>query len=235
MYLGILLLLRKITTDVRKVSDALLKLQKPAPGEAARGGYLADIGRSQRRCKPSSILTSYTVPFAPSSPFLPNLAQQPKIIAQISTLRLIDKSDQIEPLPIDDQHSVPEGSHWADETEPDTILVIEQPEHQTCAAVGGIMASRMRVRGLQGCIVGGRIRDLAELKKTDLPVRPPRSYLPTIRTMVRVFSIFPYLTLHDYYWRCLLHLHIMHYPVTVCYHSLISSISIAVCASQHLH
>lgn len=63
------------------------------------------------------------------------------------------------------------GSHWADETETDTILVIEQPSNQTCAAVGGIMASRMRQGGLRGCVVSGRVRDLAELRKSALPVR----------------------------------------------------------------
>lgn len=82
----------------------------------------------------------------------------------------MDKSDQIEPRSSDDPHAIPKGSHWADETEEDTILVIEQPATQTCAAVGGIMAARMKIRGLRGCVVSGRVRDLAELKKSGLPV-----------------------------------------------------------------
>ncbi|KAK5087660.1 hypothetical protein LTR70_002977 [Exophiala xenobiotica] len=32
------------------------------------------------------------------------------------------------------------------------------------------MASRMQVRGVRGCVVGGRVRDLAELKSSGLPV-----------------------------------------------------------------
>jgi len=70
----------------------------------------------------------------------------------------------------DSPYAVPKGSHWADVTEADTVLVIEQPLGQTCAAVGGIMATRMKMRGLKGCVVSGRVRDLAELKQSTLPV-----------------------------------------------------------------
>ena len=33
-----------------QVSDALLKLQKPASGEPARAGYLADISKQEMSC-----------------------------------------------------------------------------------------------------------------------------------------------------------------------------------------
>lgn len=121
-------------------------------------------------------LSSTAVPFAPTSPFAPSIDEQPKVVARASTLKLVDKSSQIDQLSPDDPHAIPKGSHWADETEEGTILVIEQPSTQTCAAVGGIMASRMKVRGLRGCAVSGRVRDLAELKKSGLPVS---LYLPT--------------------------------------------------------
>lgn len=99
--------------------------------------------------------------------------EQSKIVARASTLKLIDKSDSTPALDLDDPHAIPKGSHWADETEAGTILVIEQPSHQTCAAVGGIMASRMKIRGLQGCVVSGRVRDLSELNRSGLPVSHP--------------------------------------------------------------
>lgn len=125
------------------------------------------------------------VPFAPTSPFVPGIDEQPKIIGRASTLRLVDKHDESEPLGSDDPHAIPKGSHWADETEEDTILVIEQPPGQTCAAVGGIMAARMKIRGLRGCVVSGRIRDLAELRKSGLPVSAhfqvaPSSFFPPV-------------------------------------------------------
>ena len=51
-----------------------------------------------------------------------------------------------------------------------SVVVIEQPPGQTCAAIGGIMGTRMKVRGVKACLVGGRVRDLAELRSSGLPV-----------------------------------------------------------------
>ena len=66
-------------------------------------------------------------------------------------------------------------------TEADSILVIEQPEDQTCAAIGGIMATRMKIRGVMGCVVSGRVRDLAELANSGLPVGFPTFSFPGLR------------------------------------------------------
>lgn len=92
------------------------------------------------------------------------------MIGRASTLKYINKSDTSKAPTIDYSHAISKGSHWVDETEEDTVLVIEQPPDQTCAVIGGIMATRMKTKGLQGCVVGGRVRDLAELKKSGLPV-----------------------------------------------------------------
>lgn len=110
------------------------------------------------------------MPYAPCAPWAPR-SGQPTIIGRVSTLKLIDKLDTLtQAVDDDDMRAIPKGSHWADVTKEGTILVIEQPSHQTCAAVGGIMAMRMKVRGLVGCIVGGRVRDLTELSNSGLPV-----------------------------------------------------------------
>lgn len=137
-----------------KVSDALLKLEKPGSGKVARAGHLADI-----------------IPYAPSSPFTGGHDRQPKIIAPATTLKLIDKKDTTTlPIPSSSPYAVPQGSHWVDNTIKGSVLVIEQPAKHTCAAIGGIMATRMAVRGVLGCVVGGRVRDLRELEKSGLPV-----------------------------------------------------------------
>lgn len=117
------------------------------------------------------------MPHAPSAPWAPR-SGQPKIIARASTLKLIDKLDTTTAPPENESQSIPKGSHWVDETEEGTVLVIEQPTHHTCAAVGGIMAIRMKVRGLQGCVVGGRVRDMTELEKSGLPVSIPYTMCP---------------------------------------------------------
>lgn len=55
-------------------------------------------------------------------------------------------------------------------TEAETVMVIEQPDGQGCAAIGGIMATKMKVNGVLACVVGGRVRDIEELKASGLPV-----------------------------------------------------------------
>ena len=104
------------------------------------------------------------------SPLHGSIEEQPKIIGPASTLKLVGKSSNVPPLTESDPDVVPKGMHWVDMADEGTIVVIEQPSGQTCAALGGIMAARMKVRGVEACIVGGRVRDLAELRKSGLPV-----------------------------------------------------------------
>ncbi|KAL4881725.1 hypothetical protein BJY04DRAFT_207474 [Aspergillus karnatakaensis] len=134
------------------VSDALLQLQKPTNGSPPRAGHLAD--------------------FVPFSPTIGRNNTQLKIIAPASTIKFIPKSS---PSPssdpsIDSRTTFPEGKHWVDNAEPATIVLIEQPPNQHCAVVGGIMAARMKVLGIKGAVVSGRIRDLSEIQGSGLPV-----------------------------------------------------------------
>lgn len=115
------------------------------------------------------VLSDPSVPFAPTSPFSGSVEASPKIIGLASTLKLTSKSDT-STCPGMEEFALPKGQHWVDRTEEGTIVVIDQPEGQTCAAIGGIMANRMQKKGVRGCVVGGRVRDLAELKSSGLPV-----------------------------------------------------------------
>ena len=64
------------------------------------------------------------------------------------------------------------GTQWSDLTEPDEIVVIQQPEGQKCAVLGGIHALNIDRRGAKGILVSGRIRDIQELQELKTPVRP---------------------------------------------------------------
>ncbi|KAI1625918.1 ribonuclease E inhibitor RraA/Dimethylmenaquinone methyltransferase [Exophiala viscosa] len=134
------------------VSDGLLKLQKPKPGEIARGGFLVDIE-----------------PFALPQSSAANQNTTNKIIAPACTVKLVPKQSPPDSTP-PAENTIPKGSHWVDLTESGSVVVIDQPEGQKCAAVGGMMAARMKIRGVAGCIVGGRVRDITELKSSELPI-----------------------------------------------------------------
>ena len=87
-------------------------------------------------------------------------------IAPVSTVLFAVKGQQLPEPP----SNIPQGVHWADQTQPGTIVVLKQPEGQKNAICGGIMAVRMKVLQAKGIIVVGRARDIEELKGTGLPV-----------------------------------------------------------------
>ncbi|KAL4999644.1 hypothetical protein BDV10DRAFT_184035 [Aspergillus recurvatus] len=138
------------------VSDALLKIQKPTDGSPPRAGHLADL--------------------TPFSPTLGRNTTTAKIIAPASTIQFIPKSSSPTSLLSDststpnDNQTFPQSTHWVDNTEPNTIVLISQPPGQHCAVVGGIMAVRMKSLGIKGVVVDGRIRDLSEIQGASLPV-----------------------------------------------------------------
>lgn len=87
-------------------------------------------------------------------------------VAPVSTVLFAVKGD----TPAEPPTNIPGDSHWADLTEPDTVVIIKQPDGQKNAVCGGIMALRMRLRRAQGIVVAGRARDIDELRSIALPV-----------------------------------------------------------------
>jgi regulator of RNase E activity RraA len=123
------------------IADALLKLKVP------NAGFLPDLTL-----------------FAP--PTTSSLEQI--TIAPASTVIFTSKSEDAP------SHypaaNIPAGKHWVDLTQPETIVVMSQPEGQKCAVLGGILALRMKVLNAKGVVVSGRVRDVVELGETGLPV-----------------------------------------------------------------
>jgi regulator of RNase E activity RraA len=60
--------------------------------------------------------------------------------------------------------------HWVDLTRPGTLVLLQQPKGQTIAVCNGIMAQRMSILRARDVIVTGRVRDVAELGVTALPI-----------------------------------------------------------------
>lgn len=44
-----------------------------------------------------------------------------------------------------------------------TIALLSQPPGQICAVLGDILATRLKVRGIKGVVVDGRVRDISAL------------------------------------------------------------------------
>jgi regulator of RNase E activity RraA len=163
--------------------SAILRLQEPLPCvEFARRTMSSKITPEQFQalkkytaCDISDALVKLKVP---NSGFLPDLnlysrslasADSQITIAPASTLLLVPKNaTDVSAYPA---ANIPGGKHWVDLTQPQTIVVISQPKGQICAALGGIMALRMKMLKAEGVISYGRVRDVEELQETGLPVR----------------------------------------------------------------
>ncbi|KAH6678846.1 DlpA domain-containing protein [Plectosphaerella plurivora] len=119
-------------------------------------------------CDVSDALLKLNVPGAGFLPDLQSYGSHSTIVAPASTVLFVPKgAAAAEHAP---PANIPNDTHWADLTTGGTIVVIQQPPGQTNAVCGGIMAVRMHVRGAKGIVVAGRVRDLEELKDTNLPV-----------------------------------------------------------------
>jgi regulator of RNase E activity RraA len=125
------------------ISDALLKLKVPG------AGFLPDL-----------------------IPYCDQISQdtgkiQPILVAPASTVLFIPKNESGSAYP---PSNIPAGKHWVDLTQPGTIAILNQPEGQRNAVLGGIMALRMKKLSALGVVVYGRIRDIQELRDTELMV-----------------------------------------------------------------
>lgn len=59
------------------------------------------------------------------------------------------------------EFNIPKGQNWTDVPAPSTVVLIQQPEGDIRAALlGDIMTTRLKVRGVLGAVVNGRIRDV---------------------------------------------------------------------------
>ncbi|KAK1978204.1 DlpA domain-containing protein [Colletotrichum cereale] len=122
-------------------------------------------------CDISDALVKLKVPGAGFLPDLQLLGQSnasgaPVIIAPASTILFARKGETLDSPPA----NIPKDAHWADLTQPGTVVVIRQPDGQKNAVCGGIMAVRMKVRQAKAIVVVGRARDQGELASTGLPI-----------------------------------------------------------------
>ncbi|KAF2104367.1 hypothetical protein NA57DRAFT_70574 [Rhizodiscina lignyota] len=135
------------------IADVLLRLEVPG------AGYLPDI-------------TPIPNPQSSASPLM-------KTIAPASTILFTQTSTSSFPSPKSSfsagsifastfslpNPNIPKGMHWADMTLPGSIAVLSQPDGQSCAALGGVMATRMKVKGVKAVVVSGKVRDLGKLRE----------------------------------------------------------------------
>lgn len=135
-------------------------------------------------------LISHISQSGPISSFTRKAGSQSKTIAPASTFQFVPKNDPLPEAASTEGHGIPPGTHWVDWAQPETIVMIDQPAGQNCAAVGGIMALRMKALGVKAAVVNGRMRDLEELQETGLPVSREKAFLSTSPFLYYILDYF---------------------------------------------
>ncbi|KFZ10648.1 hypothetical protein V501_05087, partial [Pseudogymnoascus sp. VKM F-4519 (FW-2642)] len=123
------------------ISDALLALSLP------HGGFIPDL--------------SPVSPPASTSPLV-------GLAATLLYLPLNPPAPASTPSPAPPSN-IPAGSHWTDLIGEDTILIQSGPVSHA-AMLGGILAMRLKYRGVRAVIAHGRVRDVSEIRDVELPV-----------------------------------------------------------------
>jgi regulator of RNase E activity RraA len=122
------------------VSDALLKLQ------VLYAGYLRDI-----------------------TPLPTRHGSTARLVAPISTVLFVDRDHnsltQYEGMIVPTESNIAAGKHFADVAPAGSVVIMQQPSHQIAALMGDIVATRFKVRGIKGCFIDGRARDMTGCAK----------------------------------------------------------------------
>lgn len=140
----------------------------PAPLEASLDAALEAL-HAYTACDICDVLLKLKVPHAGFLPDLHPFAPTPPtlLIGPASTALFLGPSDSSLDHP---PPNISPGAHWADLIPPSTVLLQRQAAGQRNAVLGGIMAARLRARGVRGVVTHGRVRDVDELAHIGLPV-----------------------------------------------------------------
>jgi regulator of RNase E activity RraA len=85
-----------------------------------------------------------------------------RIVAPVSTVLLVPKSPAARssfPDTVPSESNIPPGKNWTDCPAPGTIVLAQHPKGHISALLGDIMVTRLKVRGVLGAMVDGRMRD----------------------------------------------------------------------------
>lgn len=135
------------------MSDALLTAKIPG------AGYLKDIGMTIRLNTLQIEANTCQVPISSK------VGSNNRLVAPISTVLFVDKDHQpgyqYPGILVPPESNLPPDKHFSDLATPGSVLLMQQPSHHSTALLGDIIATRCKIRGIQGVVVDGRARDIA--------------------------------------------------------------------------
>ena len=118
-------------------------------------------------------------------PLNPNL---PNMVGEAYTLRYIPAREDLNTIDVFQNRSHPQRKA-VEECPPGAVLVIDSRKDARAASAGGILVSRLMVRGVAGVVTDGGFRDAPDIAKLGMPAYHQRSSAPTNLTLHQALDI----------------------------------------------
>jgi regulator of RNase E activity RraA len=110
------------------------------------------------------------------------------MVGEAYTLRYMPAREDLNPMTVFRDHSHPQRKA-VEECPSGAVLVIDSRKDARAASAGGILVTRLMVRGVAGVVTDGGFRDSAEISQLDIPSYHHRPSAPTNLTLHQAIDI----------------------------------------------
>lgn len=110
------------------------------------------------------------------------------MVGEAYTLRYMPAREDLNPMSVFRNHSHPQRKA-VEECPAGAILVMDSRKDPRAASAGGILVTRLMMRGVAGVVTDGGFRDSAEISQLDFPSYHNRPSAPTNLTLHQAIDI----------------------------------------------
>jgi regulator of RNase E activity RraA len=114
--------------------------------------------------------------------------QDGSMVGEAYTLRYMPAREDLNPMTVFRDHSHPQR-RAVEECPPGSVLVIDSRKDARAASAGGILVTRLMMRGVAGVVTDGGFRDSAEIAGLNMPSYHHRPSAPTNLTLHQAIDI----------------------------------------------
>jgi regulator of RNase E activity RraA len=110
------------------------------------------------------------------------------MVGEAFTLRYIPAREDLNPMTVFRDRSHPQRKA-VEECPPGSVMIIDSRKDARAASAGGILVTRLMVRGVAGVVTDGGFRDSAEIASLGFPAFHQRPSAPTNLTLHQAIEI----------------------------------------------
>src|ERR1700710_2246379 len=110
------------------------------------------------------------------------------MVGEAYTLRYMPAREDLNPMTVFRNHSHPQR-RAVEECPPGAVLVMDSRKDARAASAGGILVTRLMIRGVAGVVTDGGFRDSTEIAELDMPSYHSRASAPTNLTLHQALDI----------------------------------------------